>query len=172
MEILYTKNVNSGHHTSYGFTLVEILVVVVIIGLLATVILTSLVEARSKARDARRKGDIHNLITALEVYRNNNVTFPTPDLTSPDGPDWDLSSDGDFIPSLVPDYLAGPLLDPVNTAPLVYAYRNANYPPGCTNACWCPLGTNALVNFYLENGQGKDYTACGIDPNSFCICLR
>jgi len=53
-----------------GFTLIELLVVVAIIGLLASVVMSSLSTARLKARDAKTKSDIHQIILALELARD------------------------------------------------------------------------------------------------------
>jgi|SRR5579872_891826 len=62
---------------SKGFTLIELLVVIAIIGLLASVVLLALNSARQKSRDAKRVADIRQLITALEVYYNDNTSYPT-----------------------------------------------------------------------------------------------
>jgi len=50
-----------------GFTLIEVLVVIAIIGLLSSVIVIGLGGARSKARDARRIADVRSIQSALEV---------------------------------------------------------------------------------------------------------
>lgn len=59
-----------------GFTLIELLVVVAIIGILASIVTASLNTARTKARDARRMGDISSLQKALALYATNHDPFP------------------------------------------------------------------------------------------------
>lgn len=54
--------------THFGFTLIELLVVIAIIGILASIILASLNNARSKARDSKRVTDVKQLQLALELY--------------------------------------------------------------------------------------------------------
>ena len=60
-----------------GFTLVELLVVVSLIGVLATLVLANLNSARERARDAERKSDLRNIQTALRLYYNDNGGYPT-----------------------------------------------------------------------------------------------
>ena len=59
-----------------GFTLIELLVVVAIIGLLASIVLSSVTVARAKARDARRMADLKNIQTALYLYFDKHNSFP------------------------------------------------------------------------------------------------
>jgi general secretion pathway protein G len=63
-----------------GFTLIEIMVVVVIIGLLAAVIVPSVVNKVDEARVAKAKQDITSLETALTMFRLDNSRYPTTDL--------------------------------------------------------------------------------------------
>jgi general secretion pathway protein G len=61
-----------------AFTLVEILVVVTIISLLASIAAVSYSRFVKQSRDARRKTDIEQIRAAIELYRNFNNVYPTP----------------------------------------------------------------------------------------------
>ena len=74
-----------------GFTLIEIMVVIVIIGILASVVVPRVMDNPDKARVAKAKHDIQALEGALDVYRLDNFTYPTTDqglealITKPSG---------------------------------------------------------------------------------------
>lgn len=59
-----------------GFTLIELLVVITIIGILASAVLASLDGARTAARESIRTSDIKSVVTALELFRNQNNRYP------------------------------------------------------------------------------------------------
>ncbi len=60
-----------------GFTLVELMVVIVIIGLLATVVAINVLPSQDKAMLGKARADVATLETALEQYRLDNLVFPT-----------------------------------------------------------------------------------------------
>jgi general secretion pathway protein G len=62
-----------------GFTLIEIMVVVVIIGLLAAMIAPQIMGRLSQAEINRARQDVRSIETALNVYRLDNYRYPTTD---------------------------------------------------------------------------------------------
>lgn len=59
-----------------GFTLIELLVVVAIIGILSSVVLSSLSSARAKARDSQRIQEFNQIQKALFLYYDKYGTYP------------------------------------------------------------------------------------------------
>lgn len=59
-----------------GFTLVEIMVVVAIIGLLTTFVVLNVLPSQDKAMREKARADIATLQQAIEMYRIDNMTFP------------------------------------------------------------------------------------------------
>ena len=64
-------------HKRSGFTLIEILIVVVIIAMLASTVLIGLSSVSKKGRDARRISDMKSVQAGLELYFTKNGCYPT-----------------------------------------------------------------------------------------------
>ena len=62
-----------------GFTLIEIMVVVVIMGILAALVIPKLMGRTDDARVTAAKQDIATLIQALKLYKLDNQRYPTPE---------------------------------------------------------------------------------------------
>lgn len=62
---------------SQGFTLIELMVVIVILGILATLIVPNIMEEPDEARAAKAKMDIAALETALKMYKLHNGVYPS-----------------------------------------------------------------------------------------------
>lgn len=60
-----------------GFTLVELMVVIVIIGLLATVVAINVLPSQDRAMTGKARADVATLEQAVETYRLDNLVFPT-----------------------------------------------------------------------------------------------
>ena len=59
-----------------GFTLVELMVVIVIIGLLATVVIVNVVPSQDRGMVGKAKADIALIEQAVEMYRLDNFSYP------------------------------------------------------------------------------------------------
>ena len=110
---------------SKGFTLIELLVVIAIIGLLASVVTTSLARARMRARDAKRVVDLKNFMKAMELYYNVNDHYPIyggADTT------YALETVASLaVPPIDTNYISEVPFDPINspTRRYFYAYSNS-----------------------------------------------
>ncbi len=60
-----------------GFTLVELLIVVAIIGVLSTLLTANFIGVRQRSRDAHRKSDLRQIQSGLELYRADEGSYPT-----------------------------------------------------------------------------------------------
>ncbi len=118
-----------------GFTLIELLVVIAIIGLLSSIVLTSLAQARASARDAKRIGEIRSVEKALYLYAlDNNGNVPKsnyqtfsflPFINSHincEDPDF-VANLNNLYDTLVPKYLSSrPTKDPISALGHCYIY--------------------------------------------------
>ncbi len=92
-----------------GFTLIEIMVVVIIIGLLAAVIVPTVISKVDDAKVAKAKSDIQALETALTMFRLDNSKYPTTEqglaalVTQPTDPSIRHWRPGGYVPHLSKD---------------------------------------------------------------------
>ncbi len=81
-----------------GFTLIELMVVLVIIGVLAALIVPNVLDRADDARATAAKTDVNNLMQALKLYKLDNLRYPSAEqgllalvvkpATSPVPPNW------------------------------------------------------------------------------------
>ncbi len=98
----------SARSLSRGFTLIEVLVVVVILAILAAVVVPRVMEHPGEARVARAKADIQAIVTSLNTYKLDNFAYPATEqglealVTKPSGapeaPNWRKGGYLDGVP--------------------------------------------------------------------------
>ena len=80
-----------------GFTLIEVMVVVVILGILAAILVPKVMDRPDQARITKAKQDIRSLEAALNLYKLDNYVYPSTDQglealvdkpASPEPPNW------------------------------------------------------------------------------------
>ena len=139
-------------HVSRGFTLMELLVVIALLGILIVVGLGSFQSATRKSKDSQRKANLKSIALALEAYYNDAGTYPSDD-----------GAGHIVISGCSGSYSYCPYGSPMkNTATLYMALLPTD--PG-TNAYWYKVGTNnASYQLYarLDNLEdGAIYVSAG-----------
>ena len=94
--------------TAGGFTLLEVMVVVVILGILAALVVPKIISRPDEARVIAAKQDIASLMQALKLYRLDNQRYPTteqglqaltaPPTTAPLPPNWNAGGYVERLP--------------------------------------------------------------------------
>lgn len=69
----------SKRHLSRGFTLIEVMVVVVILGILAAIVVPRVINRPEQARIVRAKQDVSSIDNAMDLYKLDNGYYPSSD---------------------------------------------------------------------------------------------
>jgi general secretion pathway protein G len=110
------------HSQFAGFSLIELMVVITIIGILAATIYANFGQGNAKARDAERQSDLRVMQTALGQYRQQYGRYPA---MGADGNGDGYSSEGEsatYIVGLAPDFVPRLPKDPSRGANPGYSY--------------------------------------------------
>lgn len=122
-----------------GFTLIELLVVISLIGILMGILLVSFQGTRKSARDGRRKADLEQIRSALEMCRTDKGSYPVGTSISAI-----TSFCSSYLPSAPPDPLA---------PTYIYKYSSSD-------------GVTYSLCAYLETGTGN--AGCGSCGSGTC----
>ena len=148
-----------------GFTLIELMVVVSIIALIATIIIPNFIHARQEAQVATSEANLKQIATSLELYYSDKDDYPA-------GTGLQVTP-LDLYGSATNPYLEQTPIDPVNGQDYVYTHGggvatgNASYvidAPGAydsdslANLGVCPFGTaagNTTLHYAPQSGVCK-----------------
>jgi prepilin-type N-terminal cleavage/methylation domain-containing protein len=148
-----------------GFTLIELLVVISIIGLLSSIVLSTLSTARNKARDASNISTFVQYTNAIELYYSENGKYPSPSngidstlvclgVGNPGGQCGDFSTvlQDAGVNTMLVKYIPGP---PASIKPIISSINGTNV-AGIIYSCYgvpsydCTKGYQLFM--YIENG--------------------
>lgn len=148
--------------TKNGFTIVELLIVIIVVAILAAITIVAYNGIQQRARDARRAQDFSNIKKSLRAYeaRHNGMprTHGVGAYTTITYGGWDASSSSSWLAFLRTEFgnSAAPV-DPINTLDV------ANNPPATTNRlyfyyCYAQGtgGYPAITSDYVRVGYTRD----------------
>lgn len=165
-----------------GFTIVELLIVIVVIAILAAISIVAYSGIQQRGRDSQRKSDIATIVKSLEMYYIDNGKYPPGSCTSGAsctiGSSWSTTADDSWpnlATHLVPKYISSLPADPVSkpgASPLLstgnynYAYfsdRNGTYcgPAGQTYILVYNMEGEGKKDVYVGNCDTINYSALG-----------
>ena len=152
-----------------GFTLIELLIVVAIIGILAAIAVPNFMNAQTRAKIARVKGDLKAVGTAVEVYRTDNQVYPL-------GPGADLLYFSHVLTTPVSYISNVNMKDPFGGADkfsggssfdlqVGYKYFNFRFYPNDTQSTWIGRANQGAysMNGYLLYSFGPDRAQSGLE---------
>lgn len=163
-----------------GFTIVELLIVIVVIAILASITIVAYNGVQQRARDVRRVSDAQAIVQALEIYRLDNGQYPPP-LYSGSGylDGWEASAKedpGEFLSQLKPiSFSGGTPVDPINNATDTnflparanghYSYAYYRYPAGGGG---CDASRGAFYVFGILRTEVSGNAAAAGSPGFKC----
>ena len=138
-----------------GFSLIELLVVIGIMGTLITILLPNFIGARQRGQDARRKLDLEQIRSGLEQYRSVNGSYPAVLST--------LTSGTVYISTLP--------TDPLSSSG--YSYQYTSLPAGCTTGgpTYCTDYTIGALLSTTSSCVTTPTTTCGPSTAACNYCL-
>lgn len=129
MTMLYKLTSSIKKLTSKAFTLIELLIVIVIIGILAVALIPRLTWAQARARNTARMADLRQIQAALALYNADTGKYPNTSSSRR----WNCVNFGShptswltwYVPGLAPEYISSLPLDPKSKRPgECYVYRS------------------------------------------------
>lgn len=110
---------NNSRTTRNAFTLVELLIVVVLIAILASIAVPEFINAGERAREAALRADLKLYRNAIELFENDTDVFPTAltDLAATTAPATGTAPGGASTPAIDPSLWFGPYIYAIEADP-------------------------------------------------------
>lgn len=146
-----------------GFTIVELVIVIVVIAILASISIVAYNGIQERARDSVRASDANSIMEALMVHLAFNGEFPQETATSGVG-GYEASTDaeGTFMEYLEGDYFSKVPVDPINTS--AHYYRYYVYSPSQLSYYGCPTNKGELTVLYVIGFESASSTPASDEP--------
>jgi prepilin-type N-terminal cleavage/methylation domain-containing protein len=129
-----------------GFTIVELLIVIVVIGILAALVITTYSGIQSKGRNSKRVTDIQNIQTNLEAYFQTAGNYPS--LTNMNTTSWLSTNMKNLDTASLQDPLGSSTALGNTPAAKIYAYQPLN-----SSGTSCEADATTCVSYTLTSTQ-------------------
>ena len=150
------------HKQQSGFTIVELLIVIVVIAILAAISIVAYNGIQQRARDTERMSELTSLQKALELYHADNDAYP---LCGATGPNSTNALGSGAVTScltddLVPKYIQSIPTDPINSSSYIYRY-GTGYKKNSAISYSTNTSDNYILGVKQESSSGPYYGGWG-----------
>lgn len=147
-----------------GFTIVELLIVIVVIAILAAITIVAFNGIQDRARDSQRVSDIKAITKALEMYYLDNDRYPAGSgSTTPFNTYWSTTADSGWAnlrAALVPKYMSELPSDPAATSGIDFRSNTSGwgyaYYANTASYCGAAVGKMYILVYRMAKDDGTD----------------